>query len=400
MTLYVGIMSGTSLDGIDVAVINIAENAQVSLICAHTTPFAASLKNTLSAFMQPESRHTLAELGALQQALATAYAASVNTLLQDQQISAQHITAIGCHGQTVWHAPDAPIPYSIQLNNAALLAALTGIDVIDNFRANDLAHGGQGAPLVPPFHQALFMPYPDGVSQRILINIGGIANITVLPTASASADGSAPTIGFDTGPGNTLLDSWSFEHTGKPIDIDGLWARSGECNNTLLEVFLADDYFALPAPKSTGREYFNLHWLKQKIATYHDLSTQISTALPTQSQHSMILRPQDVQATLVALTSVTITEAIAQDGTAKHRAEWLICGGGIHNTLLHQQLQEQCRLHNATLTNMQFLGYDGDAIEAMAFAWFAYCYDNQLPANSPAVTGASQAVILGSKTYA
>ena len=398
MPLYVGIMSGTSLDGIDVALINIQHNTPIVLICAHTVPFEPALRESLAALMQPDLVHSVAKIGTVQQALTCAFAQAVNTLLQEQNITPDSIKAIGCHGQTIWHAPDALIPFSIQLNNAALLAALTQIDVVDDFRANDLAHDGQGAPLVPPFHQALFMPYPTNVAQRVVINIGGIANVTILPTSPTGI-----TRGFDTGPGNTLLDSWSELHTGHAIDIDGRWGSDGTCNTILLNKLLADPYFALPAPKSTGREYFNLQWLKQQLADYQTLIPALS--------------PQDVQATLVELTSVSIAQAIAkhlaspehgdrsdheqQLGQAnQHKCEWIICGGGVHNAALLQQLQSLCSEQNATLTDMHSLGYDADAIEAMAFAWLAYCYDAQIPANSPAVTGAKKSVILGAKTYA
>ena len=398
MPLYVGIMSGTSLDGIDVALINIQHNMPIVLICAHTVPFEPALRESLAALMQPDLVHSVAKIGTVQQALTCAFAQAVNTLLQEQNITPDSIKAIGCHGQTIWHAPDALIPFSIQLNNAALLAALTQIDVVDDFRANDLAHDGQGAPLVPPFHQALFMPYPTNVAQRVVINIGGIANVTILPTSPTGI-----TRGFDTGPGNTLLDSWSELHTGHAIDIDGRWGSHGTCNTILLNKLLADPYFALPAPKSTGREYFNLQWLKQQLADYQTLIPALS--------------PQDVQATLVELTSVSIAQAIAkhlaspehgdrsdheqQLGQAnQHKCEWIICGGGVHNAALLQQLQSLCSEQNATLTDMHSLGYDADAIEAMAFAWLAYCYDAQIPANSPAVTGAKKSVILGAKTYA
>lgn len=398
MPLYVGIMSGTSLDGIDVALINIQHNMPIVLICAHTVPFEPALRESLAALMQPDLVHSVAKIGTVQQALTCAFAQAVNTLLQEQNITPDSIKAIGCHGQTIWHAPDALIPFSIQLNNAALLAALTQIDVVDDFRANDLAHDGQGAPLVPPFHQALFMPYPTNVARRVIINIGGIANVTILPTSPTGI-----TRGFDTGPGNTLLDSWSELHTGHAIDIDGRWGSDGTCNTILLNKLLADPYFALPAPKSTGREYFNMRWLKQHLADYQTLIPALS--------------PQDVQATLVELTSVSIAQAIAkhlaspehgdrsaheqQLGQAnQHQCEWIICGGGVHNTALLQQLQSLCSNQNATLTDMHSLGYDADAIEAMAFAWLAYCYDAQIPANSPAVTGAKKSVILGAKTYA
>lgn len=396
MTLFVGIMSGTSLDGIDVALINVTprsdNTANITLVCAHTVNFDLELRSSLTSLMQPKQTHSLAEIGAVQQALTTAFAQAVNTLLCQHDIAPNDIQAIGCHGQTIWHAPDALIPFSIQLNNAALLAALTGIDVVDNFRANDLAQGGQGAPLVPPFHQALFMPYPENVSQRIVINIGGIANITILPS-----DQQDITSGFDTGPGNTLLDSWCALHTGKAIDIDGAWASGGHCVPILLDRMLADPYFSLPAPKSTGREYFNLSWLEQQLADYSAFA-------------AVVLEPQDVQATLVELTSVSIARAIMtqhgaiesqiESGFGFERREWIICGGGVHNAALSQRLQAHCSAQHAILTDMQSLGYDADAIEAMAFAWLAYCYEAKIPANYPAVTGAKKPVILGAKTYA
>ena len=381
--LYIGIMSGTSLDGIDVALVEITSQTNIRLIAAQTYAFDVSLRTDLTHLLSSKA-HSFKFIGEATQSLTLAYANAVNHLLTQQSIPTTDIAGIGCHGQTVWHAPDADTPFSIQLHNPALLATCTGINVIDDFRAKDLAHNGQGAPLVPPFHAALLMPYPEQVTQRIIVNIGGIANITVLPSIAhnrLSTDNEL--VGFDTGPGNTLLDSWCLQHTDQPYDADGKWAKTGTVLPDLLVRMCADPYFSAPYPKSSGREYFNQVWLKQ-----FDVPQYL---------------PADVQATLVALTAHSICSGIHQ-ATPKEfnknaSVQWLICGGGVHNDMLMSALNTLAP-DNVTVMPLEAIGIDSDALEAMAFAWLAYCFDTGLCANAPSVTGAKQQTILGSKTFA
>lgn len=383
--LFIGIMSGTSLDGIDVALVDINSQTNIQLMATQTYPFSESLRSDLTTLLSP-APHAFQFIGEMTQRLTLAYASAVNALLESQSLSPLDITAIGCHGQTVWHAPDANTPFSIQLHNPALLAVNTRINVIDNFRAKDLALGGQGAPLVPTFHAALLMPYPKDIAQRVIINIGGIANITVLPASFASNDlFDGDLIGFDTGPGNTLLDTWCLTHTGKPYDANGQWANTGRVLPDLLSNMLNDPYFSLPYPKSSGREYFNPAWLAQF--------------------HVQQYAPADIQATLVALTAQSISAGI-QQVTSTHTnpnvpvsKEWLICGGGVHNDVLMHALQVSAP-DNIKVMPLETVGINSDALEAMAFAWLAFCFETGLTANAPSVTGATQQTILGSKTFA
>lgn len=390
MALYIGIMSGTSLDGIDVALVSIEGDNTLPIIrcrAARTTPFSSALLTDLQQMMIQPVQH-VAHVGAVQNQLAHEYALAVNQLLHDTQLDASDIHAIGCHGQTIWHAPDADSPYSIQLNNAALLAANTGIAVIDNFRAKDLALQGQGAPLVPAFHHALLHDLhsdrDDSHDQqtRAVINIGGIANVTLLPAQGLITD----VLGFDTGPGNTLLDTWCLHHTGQTYDKDGEWGASGNVDNALLQQMLSDPYFAIAGPKSSGREYFNRDWVLHHIMAIcaDDLA------------------PCDVQATLVQLTAHTIARSLhhAKNETAPQSiadSQWIICGGGAHNPYLMLALKALAPSKTHVI-DMQTLGIDSDALEAMAFAWLAFCYEHRLRANLPHVTGAQRPVILGSKT--
>ncbi len=383
--LFIGIMSGTSLDGIDVALVKFNSQSDIQLVASQTYAIEDDLRNELTLLLS-DGAHSFSFIGDSTQRLTLAYSNAVNDFLKQQSLSPKAITAIGCHGQTVWHAPDATTPFSIQLHNPALLAVSTGINVIDNFRAKDLALGGQGAPLVPPFHAALLMPYPNDVAQRIIINIGGIANVTVLPASFASNDLlDCDLIGFDTGPGNTLLDTWCLIHTGKAYDANGQWANTGRVLPDLLSNMLNDPYFSLPYPKSTGREYFNPAWLAQF--------------------HVQQYPPTDVQATLIALTAHSITAGIQQvtsaqtNPNASASKEWLICGGGVHNDVLMHALQVSAP-DNVKVMPLETVGINSDALEAMAFAWLAFCFETGLTSNAPSVTGATQPTILGSKTFA
>ncbi|AWB66973.1 anhydro-N-acetylmuramic acid kinase [Saccharobesus litoralis] len=369
---YIGIMSGTSADGIDVALCQI-EQDNTHLTATLAQAFLADIRDKILTLCQ--SQHTsLLALGKLTQRLTLAYADAVNNLLKQENLTANDIIAIGCHGQTVYHQPNPPHAFSMQLLNPALLAAKTGIKVVHDFRSMDIALGGQGAPLVPLFHQSLKKQLQksrdiqnQGDKPLVLLNIGGIANISIIEPQ--------PLLGFDTGPGNVLMDGWAEKHYGVSFDKNGEIAAQGKVQSNLLKTLLNDDYFTLPPPKSTGREHFNLAWLEQIIAN-------------TGEQFA----PQDVMATLCALSAHSISQSI------RHlpHGRLLVFGGGSHNQTLLAQLNSQ--LANWSIELTEQVAIDGDFMEAMAFAWLAYRCVNQLPGNSPQVTGAAQAAICGSIT--
>lgn len=290
------------------------------------------------------------------------FAAAINQFLQVYNIAPAQIEAIGSHGQNIYHHPHPPYPFTLQIGDPNTIAALTGITTVADFRRKDLAYGGQGAPLVPAFHAEIFR-HPH--KNRVIVNIGGIANITVLP-----ADPTQPVIGFDTGPGNALLDSWIAKHLEQTHDHDGKWAAQGQYSETLLNALLSDPYFFHPSPKSTGREYFNLNWLKNFLP--------------------FTAKPVDIQATLVELTARSIIDAIN-----KHmlEGEIFVCGGGAHNAFLMQRLGSLAK--NYTVSSTQTLHISPDWIEAMAFAWLAKQTLEKKPGNMPQVTGARQTAILG-----
>lgn len=355
--LYIGIMSGTSLDGIDAALVDLSSGLP-HLLASHYQPYPESLKQSLLALHQsaPDELHR-SQLVANK--LAHDYADATQALLKKAAIHASAAQAIGCHGQTVRHCPERG--YTVQLNNGALLAELTGIHVVCDFRSRDIAASGQGAPLVPAFHDRV-LRHPD--THRVILNIGGIANLTDLAPGK-------PTTGFDSGPGNLLMDAWIARHRGKPYDKDGEWARSGKAIPALLVRLLAEPYFAAPPPKSTGRDLFNLDWLQRHL----------------QGDEA----PEDVQMTLLALSGESIAAALRRHcpGT---REVWL-CGGGAHNTALVSYLQgalPQCRI-----AKTDELGIAADWMEAIAFAWLAQQAMHLRPGNLPAVTGAKHPCILG-----
>ncbi|TAK73566.1 MAG: anhydro-N-acetylmuramic acid kinase [Gammaproteobacteria bacterium] len=352
--LYIGLMSGTSADGIDAALVDFSQTPPVT-IATHYQPYSPALREQILALCV-QGENEIHRLGELDVVLGSAFAEAVNHLLQQQSLAPSEIKAIGSHGQTVRHAPSR---FTLQVGDPNTIAAKTGITTIADFRRKDIAHGGQGAPLLPAFHHHLFATTK---TQRVIVNIGGIANVTLL---------SSPIIGFDTGPGNVLMDAWIGLHQQQTHDKDGAWAAQGQVHPALLERLLADTYFHLPPPKSTGREYFHLAWLQQYLET------------PTP--------PQDVQATLAELTARSILLSIQ-----KHQSvgEILICGGGAHNTFLMQRLQQLAEPHY-TVDSTQKYGIHPDWVEAIAFAWLARQTLLRQPGNLPSVTGAHQAVILG-----
>lgn len=359
--LYVGIMSGTSLDGIDIALTEIAHDQQARLVAARCLPFPDSLKADLLALCAP-GNDEIRRSGLTGLAWARLAAEGVKQLLADHHVDTHQVIAIGSHGQTVRHHPE--LGFSLQIGAPALLAELTGIDVITDFRSRDIAAGGEGAPLVPAFHHWL-LSHPGHT--RTLVNVGGFANLTIMRPGQA-------VLGFDSGPGNILLDYWINRATGQAYDNNGDWGRSGNCQPDLLAALLDDPYFQRSGPKSTGREYFNGQWLDQKLAT-----------VPA------TMRAQDVQATLVELTALTVARAV--DLLASDSQAIYLCGGGARNGLLMERLQQF--LTSVPVTTTAVLGVDPDWMEAMAFAWLAWCYKNKLPGNLPAVTGAAGLRILG-----
>ncbi len=355
--LVIGLMSGTSLDGVDAALVDMTSGTPAVRDTAYL-PYPAELRAALLALHQPGADE-LHQASLLSQQLARIYAAAVNTLLARNGLPANAVRVIGCHGQTVRHQPGQG--YTIQLNNPALLAELTGISVIGDFRSRDIAAGGQGAPLVPAFHAALFR---DDRQHRIILNIGGIANLTSLKPGTA-------THGFDCGPGNMLLDAWAQRHLGQAYDAGGAWAATGKVLETLLSKLLGHPFFAAQPPKSCGREEFNLDW--------------VTTCLDGKEA------PADVQTTLLALTATSIQQAVLR--WCSGADELYVCGGGAHNAVLMNNLAEL--LPQTRVQNTDALGLPADWVEAVAFAWLAWRTLQGLPGNLPEVTGASGARVLG-----
>ena len=350
-------MSGTSLDGIDAVLVSF-ERANPELHGKFYQPFDDALKTAILALHKP-NHNELHQMQLIGNQLARLYASAVNSLLAQTGYSTQEIQAIGCHGQTIRHCPEHG--YTLQIGNAALLAELTGISVVSDFRSRDIAAGGQGAPLVPAFHDKL-LRHPD--IHRVIVNIGGISNLTNLAPDIATS-------GFDCGPGNLLMDAWCMQHLSKSYDADGAWAATGKVLPALLAKMFAEPYFALPPPKSSGRDLFNIAWLNNKLKGDENA--------------------EDVQATLLELTCKTIADAIAQQ--CRGAAEIYLCGGGAHNLSLRHRLA--ALLPKCSVQSTNKLGVDGDFLEAIAFAWLAQQNRLGLPANLPAVTGAAHPCILG-----
>ncbi len=356
---FIGLMSGTSLDGIDAVIARFDHDGGApAMLHSHYQPFQPLLRDALLALNEPG--HDEIHRGAVAaNQLAHAYAAAIRTLLAQAGLGARDIAAIGCHGQTVRHQPDAG--YTTQIVNAALLAELTGISVICDFRNRDIAAGGQGAPLVPAFHLHAF---GSATEHRVVVNIGGIANITDLPAGGIAA-------GFDCGPGNALMDEWIAANLGRAYDDSGAWAATGVAIPKLLNTLLAHEFFARQPPKSTGRDMFNLAWVRRALS----------------GDEAAV----DVQATLLALTA----DGIAQ-GIARHCAgarEIFICGGGARNSALMMRLASL--MPDKRVANTGVLGVDADWVEALAFAWLARQTLLREPGNVPSVTGARGLRILG-----
>ena len=354
--LYIGLISGTSMDGIDCALIDTANHCQ--LVASYCQPIPAELKNTLWQLIRKDDI-TDPRIATVDQQLGILFAQAVEHLLAQTTFKPSDIKAIGSHGQNISHHPNDTPAYSLQIANPQIIADETGIITVADFRSADVAAGGQGAPLAPLFHDKILR---SAHQSRAIINIGGIANVTFLSNKTNKV------IGFDTGPGNGLMDAWCKQHTEQEYDADGAWAATGTVDQTLLQRLQSDAYFQKVGPKSTGKEYFNLAWLKAML-----------------NQQS----PEDVQATLLELTAQSIITSVQQHHTD---AEMIVCGGGAHNKQLMQRLQ-----HIATrkVIASSELGISIDYLEAMLFAWLAQQRLAKKTMDTSRITGAKQPVLLG-----
>ena len=393
--LYIGMMSGTSLDGMDAVLCQFnpemsnEDNTQppMQLLATYSQDFPPRLREVLLALCQPngvnqllpeadEPKSELDWFGWASRAYAEFASEVVNTLLQQSNTDPESVLAIGCHGQTVRHRPQ--MGFSLQLVDANIIAERTGISVVSDFRRRDMAVGGQGAPLVPAFHQALFAN-PD--STRVLLNLGGIANITVLPASEE-----VQVVGYDTGPANLLLDAWTALHTDNSYDASGAWAQSGVIIEPLLQQLLAHPFFAQSHPKSTGREDFNLAWLQDELQTFDQTSVY-----PRYSS-------ADVQATLTELTAISASTQINMFVSTSKNSSVYVCGGGALNEYLMTRLQ--AHLPHCTVKITEHLGLAPTWVEAVAFAWLARQTLMGETGNLPAVTGANKGVVLGQVCFA
>jgi anhydro-N-acetylmuramic acid kinase len=361
--LYIGLMSGTSMDGIDAALLRLSGTTQ-TLEGSLNYSLPENLQDELRAIAVPGGNE-IERMGVLDRRLADQFAQAALQLLTNAGVDPVEVSAIGCHGQTIRHRPEGANPFTLQIGDPNRIAEITGITTVADFRRRDMAAGGQGAPLAPIFHHALFRSRDE---ERVVLNIGGIANITVLP---AAPDGTV--IGFDTGPGNTLIDAWARRELGQPFDHCGNWAAGGKTNGLWLQRLCADPFFRKPAPKSTGPEYFNLQWVDS-----------VCTGLPP-------LEKKDMQATLTALTAETVCQAVKAYAPRCRRL--IVCGGGVHNNELMRQLQTL--LAEISVEDTSAHGLDPDYIEAAAFAWLAKQALENNPVSLPSVTGAARPVILG-----
>jgi anhydro-N-acetylmuramic acid kinase len=363
-TLYLGLISGTSVDGVDACIADFRAH-RCRILGARTTPYPVELRERIQALITAPQA-ALREIGGVDVTLGRFFGTCALSVIRDAGLRPGDIAAIGHHGQTVFHAPTGAEPFSMQLGDPNSVAALTGITTVADFRRRDMAHGGQGAPLVPAFHDWLWRTPRE---TRVIVNIGGIANVTIIRPGK-------PTIGFDTGPGNTLLDAWIQSRRGQPYDANGAWANRGTVDEVLLRNLRRDPYFAARPPKSTGREHFNLAWLEQCLGA------------------EKARRPEDVQATLAELTAATIVAAIEGSGVGKYRL--IVCGGGASNGDLLLRLKRLGGRHPET-TGAH--GVPPDYVEAAAFAWLARARLQRTAGNVPSVTGARQSVTLGGVYY-
>jgi anhydro-N-acetylmuramic acid kinase len=357
-TLYIGLMSGTSMDGIDAALVDIDTNTlQLGITKAYSNELKKSIHRVLD-----EVDLSLASICQLNTLIGREFAAAANELLQKAKVAPEEICAIGSHGQTLCHNTSNSIPYTLQLGCAHTISSLTGITVVSDFRTRDLVNGGQGAPFAPLYHQELFAKTNSSIA---LVNIGGIANITLINPNKAVK-------GWDVGPGNCLMDAWIAKHQAKPYDEGGSWAKEGELIMPLLEVLLADPAIRLSPPKSFGKEYFSLEWLQSYLKNFE-------------------YRPVDVQKTLLALTAQTIVDNITQEKKPVNAV--YLCGGGSHNAALHQRIAHL--LPEAKVQSSADVGIDPDYLEAMLFAWLSAQTINKKALDLSSITGSKHPEILG-----
>jgi len=364
---YLGLMSGTSADAVDVVIVDFA-NDRTQLCASHSVSLSPLIRQQIHAFATP-SDNELDRLGELDQQLGEVFSDSINQLLSKFQITPSQVIAIGSHGQTIRHRPPGSLthPFTLQIGDPNIIAERTGITTVADFRRRDMAAGGQGAPLVPAFHQAVFH---SSTIDRVVVNIGGMANITWLPKAGKA-------LGFDTGPGNVLMDAWIFKNLGKAYDANGDWAASGTVDKSLLARLLAHPFLHEIAPKSTGREAFKVEWLEAELV-------------------GLDIAAVDVQATLLAFTAESIAKDIRQLANAS--CEVFVCGGGAYNAKLMAELQS--RLPQLKLASTAEFGIAPEWVEAMAFAWLAKQTIERKSGNLSAVTGAKREVILGGVYFA
>ncbi len=375
MALFVGLISGTSMDAIDAALVDFGPHP-LRVVATSATAFEPALKARTAALIDRADRVALDEIGQIDVEIGRAFARATLGLLQASGTSPGEVMAIGSHGQTLRHRPDLPAAFTWQIGDPNVLAEMTGIRVVADFRRRDVAAGGQGAPLLPVFHDQVFR---SDAEDRVIANLGGIANITILRRGTPAEVAGTPRLpgagppvtGFDTGPANRLLDAWMSTHQGLDFDADGRWAATGTVDEALLAALLDEPYLRLPPPKSTGRELFNMDWLQSKLGT-------------------SARRPSDVQATLQRFTAVSLADAVKRYAPG---AALYACGGGAHNGGLLAALA--ALMAPARVASTAELGLDPDFVEAIAFAWFAKRTLEGLPSSAASVTGAKGARILG-----
>ncbi|KAB1851774.1 anhydro-N-acetylmuramic acid kinase [Acinetobacter tandoii] len=371
--IYIGVMTGTSMDGVDIVA---ASFDPLQLHATLTLAFDPDLRNELMALTLPDDNE-IDRMGKADVALAKMIGEGINTLIEQHQLDRSQIKAIGSHGQTIRHRPEHG--FTLQIGDPNIITEMTQIPVVSDFRRRDMAAGGQGAPLVPAFHQALFQ---HESIHRVILNLGGIANVSLLPAGAPEQ-----VSGFDTGPANILMDAWCHRYTGQPYDENGNWAAYGQPIRSLLERLQAHDFFAKEPPKSTGREDFNLDWLDDQIMDWRNDELAYDELEDT---------PENVQATLLKLTTRAIKKAIYRSGM--DTGEVYVCGGGAYNSQLLEQLRWRLRKHQWTVQSTADLGLSPTWVEATAFAWLAMRFVEHLSGNLPAVTGADGYRILGSIT--
>ncbi|MDD5373455.1 MAG: anhydro-N-acetylmuramic acid kinase [Sulfurimonas sp.] len=360
---YIGVMSGTSLDGIDIAFCEIKPHS-FELLYSAAYPFDKELKvDILSAINTPT---TLKSIGELDTRLGKMYADAIENFIYEKKIDKHKISAIGLHGQTLWHEPNSEYPFSMQLGNPSVVTAQTGVRVVTDFRQKDIALGGQGAPFAPAFHNYLFSKLNGNVA---VLNIGGMANLTILGDEL---------IGYDTGCGNVLIDYWISQNNSVTYDEDGKWAKSGVVNTDLLKLMLKEPYFSKEAPKSTGRELFNGKWLKRQL--------ELFSLKRGGNSH---IKNRDVQATLLELTVHSIANEVKKTSTDL----LIVCGGGVKNSYLMERLKNE--LSGIEVVSSDECGVSSEFMEAMAFAWLAYERVHKRCVKLSSVTGASKDSILG-----